>query len=473
MAVMPESNVNELVLDENSRKERPFMSHALGSIRSNVALSFFVILSMAQQKNSAAAECPCDIYAAGGTPCIAAHSTVRLLVSTYTGPLYQIRRSTDNTTKDIYPVSGGIAADGAAQDAFCAGTCVVTKLYDQSGHGNFLEYQGSGSSVGGKDNPATATTESFNLGGHKVYSLYIKPANSYWRNGSSSGVPLGKAPEGMYMVTSGKHYNNGCCFDYGNSETDRKPDGGGTMDAISFSSITSWGTGAGSGPWIGADLEYGIFTQGSSGKNQNDPSLTYTYVTAVMKNNGTTEFAIRGANAQSGSLSTYYKGGLPGGYNPMKKQGAIVLGSGGDCCATNTNQSEGTFYEGVIVSGYPSDATENAVQANIIAAGYGSNTPVNVSKRSDKAQRESPVKVRYIPSNAGAVIGYVVQHAQHVSVNIVDQRGRLVAAVADGIIPSGRHEAVWDAKRVPAGVYVCRVAMDGMGGWTVRIVIGQ
>jgi hypothetical protein len=55
----------------------------------------------------------------------------------------------------------------------------------------------------------------------------------------------------------------------------------------------------------------------------------------------------------------------------MKKQGAIVLGSGGDCCATNTNLSDGTFYEGCLVSGYPSDATENAIQANIIAAGYG------------------------------------------------------------------------------------------------------
>jgi len=55
----------------------------------------------------------------------------------------------------------------------------------------------------------------------------------------------------------------------------------------------------------------------------------------------------------------------------MKKQGAIVLGSGGDCCATTTNQSQGTFCEGCIVSGYPSDATENAIQANIVAAGYG------------------------------------------------------------------------------------------------------
>ena len=54
----------------------------------------------------------------------------------------------------------------------------------------------------------------------------------------------------------------------------------------------------------------------------------------------------------------------------MKKQGAIILGIGGD----NSNGADGTFYEGVMTSGYPSDATENAVQANIVAAGYGSTT---------------------------------------------------------------------------------------------------
>ena len=62
----------------------------------------------------------------------------------------------------------------------------------------------------------------------------------------------------------------------------------------------------------------------------------------------------------------------PPGYSPMKKQGAIILGSGGDCCKPDggANLSAGTFYEGAMVAGYPSDATENAVQANIAAAGY-------------------------------------------------------------------------------------------------------
>ena len=50
----------------------------------------------------------------------------------------------------------------------------------------------------------------------------------------------------------------------------------------------------------------------------------------------------------------------------MKKQGAILLGIGGD----NSNGSSGTFYEGVMTSGYPTDATDDAVQANIVAARY-------------------------------------------------------------------------------------------------------
>jgi len=119
-----------------------------------------------------------------------------------------------------------------------------------------------------------------------------------------------------------------------------------------------------------ADLEYGIFAQNNTNKNQNDPAQTSTFVTAVLKNNGTTEFALKGSDATAGRLTTYYRGALPAGWSPMEKQGAMVLGSGGDCCATNNNVSDETFYEGCLVSGYPSDATEDAVRANIVAAGY-------------------------------------------------------------------------------------------------------
>ena len=323
---------------------------------------------------SGAAVGPCDIYGNAGNPCVAAHSTVRALYSAYAGKLYQVRNAA-GTTKDILPLTPGGPADGSSQDTFCSGsTCVITVVYDQSGKGNDLWYQGSTMVPGStSSSPSKATSESLTLGGHKVYSLYINPGNSYWVDASKSGIALGSQPEGLYMVTSGKHYNNQCCFDYGNSETDRKADGSGAMDAINLSAIIAWGTGAGAGPWVMADLEYGVFAENNTNKNQNDPTQTSTYVTAVLKNNGTTEFALRGGDATAGGLGTYYQGALPGGWTPMKKQGAIVLGSGGDCCKPGggANLSDGTFYEGCIVTGYPADATEDAVQANVIAAGYG------------------------------------------------------------------------------------------------------
>src|SRR5580692_9824481 len=79
---------------------------------------------------------PCNIYAAGGTPCVAAYSTVRALYRTYRGPLYQLTRVSDGTKATIAALPDGYA-NAAAQTSFCAGTvCTITRLYDQSGHGN-------------------------------------------------------------------------------------------------------------------------------------------------------------------------------------------------------------------------------------------------------------------------------------------------------------------------------------------------
>ena len=72
-------------------------------------------------------EGPCDIYAAGGTPCVAAHSSTRALYSSYEGPLYQVMRQSDGKTIDIQVVKAsagdpGGYADAAAQDEFCKDT---------------------------------------------------------------------------------------------------------------------------------------------------------------------------------------------------------------------------------------------------------------------------------------------------------------------------------------------------------------
>ncbi|ACU71644.1 Alpha-L-arabinofuranosidase B catalytic [Catenulispora acidiphila DSM 44928] len=311
---------------------------------------------------------PCDIYAAANTPCVAAHSTTRALYGSYTGNLYQVRRSSDNATANIGVLSAGGPANAAAQDSFCANTsCVITVIYDQSGRGNNLTQAPAGGAAGGPDNLANATSAPTTLNGHKAYGVYVATGTGY-RDNATHGIATGDASEGEYAIFDGTHYNGGCCFDYGNAETDSRDDGNGTMEAIYFGNIRVWGYGSGNGPWIMADLENGLFSGVNQHLNSNDPTINYRYTTAMIEG-GQNQWAILGGNAQSGNLSTFYSGPRPNvsGYNPMRKQGAIILGTGGD----NSKGSDGTFYEGVMTTGYPSAATENAIQANITAAGYG------------------------------------------------------------------------------------------------------
>ncbi|RSL65919.1 putative alpha-L-arabinofuranosidase B [Fusarium duplospermum] len=294
---------------------------------------------------------PCDIYSSGGTPCVAAHSTTRALYNAYTGSLYQAKRGSDGATTNIAPRSAGDVANAATQDSFCAGTtCLITIIYGQSGKGNHLTQAPSGAFKGpddnGKDNLASAIGAPVTLNGQKAY---------------------GDAAESMYAVLDGTHYNGDCCFDYGNAEISNTDTGNGHMEAIYFGDSTVWGSGSGSGPWVMADLENGLFSGANPKQNTQDPSISYRFLTAAIKGKPN-QWAIRDGNAAANSLSTYYSGARPtvSGYNPMSKEGAIILGIGGD----NSHGSQGTFYEGAMTSGYPSDATENSVQANIAAAKY-------------------------------------------------------------------------------------------------------
>ncbi|MDA8141496.1 MAG: hypothetical protein M0036_22870, partial [Desulfobacteraceae bacterium] len=92
-----------------------------------------VLLSGGRQPLFAAGTGPCDIYASGGTPCVAAHSTVRALYGSYSGRLYQVKRASNSQTTDIGTLEAGGFANAAAQDTFCSGTtCTITIIYDQS-----------------------------------------------------------------------------------------------------------------------------------------------------------------------------------------------------------------------------------------------------------------------------------------------------------------------------------------------------
>ena len=320
----------------------------------------------------AASPLPCDVYGSAGTPCVAAHSTTRAVIATYAGALYQLTRASDQATHDVGVLAAGGYVNAADHDAFCNGTtCSITKIYDQTTRHNDLTVSPAGT-AGPADYPADAGVLAVTVGGHKAYGVFISPQHGYRRALASGTARAGQA-EGMYMVASGTHVGSDCCFDYGNAEAVPADTGNGHMDAVSIATTCYFAPCTGSGPWVEADLENGMF-QGANGSNPANLGNATTYVTALLKNNGQTTYALKGGNAQSGGLSTWWNGALPnrGGYMPMQQEGSIILGTGGD----NSNRNMGTFFEGVMTSGYPTDAADNAVQANIVSAGYSGQTNV-------------------------------------------------------------------------------------------------
>ncbi len=402
---------------------------------------------------------PCDIFAAGGTPCVAAHSTVRALFAAYAGPLYAVQRASDGTELDVTVDAASGFADSAAQDTFCRGTsCVFSRIYDQSEFNNHLAQGPPGGAHHSKDVLADANAGPLTVGGHRVYGLRMDPPSGY-RNDTTTMMATGDEAATTYAVFNGSHFNGACCFDYGNAETDNLDDGAGTMEALYFGNAKGGLNhgGAGKGPWIMADMENALW--GADKVVSNEPSINHPFVTAMVKGDVTTgtgtagpytpnvdhgshdmapcgyagctlaatathddcdeicrnatgcvgyvfadadcsgasgpicwtksafgpgtsktcrasrqlfdafpgHWAIKGGDANNGDLAVYWDGDRAPGYAPMKKQGAIVLGIGGD----NSDGAVGTFYEGAITKGYSTDAADAAVQADIVAAGYG------------------------------------------------------------------------------------------------------
>ena len=358
-----------------------------GRVRKFLAVLTFAVavaaIAQTGQRSAAASPArpqgPCDLYGAAGDPCVAAHSTTRALYKSYDGPLYQVLRQSDGRMLDIKVVpagrEGGGYADAAAQDAFCANTfCWISRIYDQSPKHNDLSQAPrggfSGPAMGGMNNLPVADLAPVTVMGHKVYGVFIEPGMGL-RIDDPKGTAVDDQAEGQYWVINGHHFNGGCCFDYGNAEIDSRDDDNGTMETAYFGDTTGWIHGNPPGPWIETDQEnnlVGCVNTDSSRLCAHLPDIHWRFVTAMAKGEPH-RWASLGGDAQRGPLTVMFDGRrVNSTYDPMRKQGAILLGNGGD----NSNSSQGTFYEGAVTASgtYPTDATDQQVQANVVAAGY-------------------------------------------------------------------------------------------------------
>src|SRR5258708_10987583 len=180
-------------------------------------------VSAGQHSALAAGTGPCDIYASGGTPCVAAHSTTRALFGAYSGRLYQVRRASDGATTDIGALAAGGFANAGTQDSFCAGTtCLITVIYDQTSRGNNLTQAPGGGAAGGPDALANASALPISAGGHKVYGVFVSPGVGY-RNDSTSRIATGSGSQGLYTEAPRGHVDSACCLEHRHPETHHRP----------------------------------------------------------------------------------------------------------------------------------------------------------------------------------------------------------------------------------------------------------
>lgn len=319
-------------------------------------------VATASASTAASAKAPpavrsCDILARYHTPCMAAYSTTRALYGKYKGPLYRIKRTSDNKARTIYPVKAGGTAYTKPQSTFCRRTtCHITVIFDQSGHRRNLTPAGASASAvaPNPDVPARAGAAPVKVNGRQVYGVYVTrgsgrniPGVGYRDN--VAHIATGNSPEGIYEVVAGNHTDNQCCFDFGNAETTSTDQGSGHMEALYYGSFPA---GHGPGPWVKADTENGLPSSGPAAKSR----FTIAMLTDDGKN-----FQVLHGNATAGGLTAERQFS-----SPQYKQGAIVLGTGGD----NSDWGAGTFYEGAVTRGAPSKAALKALQANIVAARY-------------------------------------------------------------------------------------------------------
>lgn len=186
-----------------------------------------------------------------------------------------------------------------------------------------------------------------------------------YSNRTAAGTPVGEEPQTVYALYNGRHYNTGCCFEFGAAEK-TSTQVGGSMEAVFYGCNDTHPPlpPCEKGPYAYSDLEHmhEMMTLPGFEPVRLQP---VDFLLAIVKGQPG-RLSLAAADAQKGTaLSTLYDGPYPANFT-SKKQGGIVLGIGGD----NSPYGSGTFYEGVIARGFSSSQVDAAVLADIVAAGY-------------------------------------------------------------------------------------------------------
>jgi hypothetical protein len=186
-----------------------------------------------------------------------------------------------------------------------------------------------------------------------------------YSNRTAHGTPVGTEAQTVYALVDGRHFNTGCCFEFGSAETTQTRVGG-SMEAVFYGCNDTHPPlpPCTRGPYAYPDLEHMHEMMALPDYEPvRLPPVDFRF--ALVKGEpGRLSLAVADAQRDAAPL-VVLDGPYPANFT-SKKQGGIVLGVGGD----NSPYGRGTFYEGVIARGFSSSAVDAAVLANIVAARY-------------------------------------------------------------------------------------------------------
>ncbi len=256
----------------------------------------------------------CDIAATAGTSCVAAYSSVRALYQTYNGTALPGERQSDGTTTNI----STLAAEGTPTPPR---RTLLLRRHRVHGHDRLRpvgERQPphrsprSGSRARATSGCARMRCPSSPRDTTSTDCCSTPaPASARWSGPTSrparSRSRSTRCSSGTYITQVDR-----CCFGFGNAETIADNTGSAHMDALNISTVCTAAPCNGVGPWWQADLENGTFMSGG-GTNPANISMGFNkpFVTGFLRNNGTTNFALDGGDANGATLTSLYSGALP------------------------------------------------------------------------------------------------------------------------------------------------------------------
>ena len=125
------------------------------------------------------------------------------------------------------------------------------------------------------------------------------------------------------MVASGTHVNSGCCFDFGNAETNNRRQRRRRTWTRSTSAPRAAGPrrARGSGPWVEADMENGLYL-GGDGSNPTNTGNSSHFVTAVLEEQRPDDLRAQGRQRPvRRPVDLTRTARCPSGYAPMQPGG--------------------------------------------------------------------------------------------------------------------------------------------------------